>query len=104
MSAGTGRATDPRAEKLDETLKLRLAARDKELIARAARLAGEKPSAFIRASVMREAEQIVQAHEHTILPAADHDAFRAALASPPEPTEAAVAAARRSRRRMKHAG
>ena len=71
----------------------------KEMIQRAAALAGVDDSAFMVSAAYQSALATIAAHERTQLQAADHQAFFAALDNPPEPAEALKAAFNRHRAR-----
>lgn len=78
---------------------LRLDARAKRLLERAASYEARSISDFVLANAVQAAERVIQAHERTTLSATDWEAFQAALLDPPEPNEAMKAAARRYRER-----
>ncbi|HEX8694730.1 MAG TPA: DUF1778 domain-containing protein [Longimicrobium sp.] len=67
----------------------------KRLIERAARYSGETVTSYALSALVRDARQVVQAHELTILSDRDRDRFLALLDDPPEPNEALRRAARR---------
>lgn len=83
-------------------LDLRLEARDKERISRAAALRGMGVSAFVRDTVLREAEAAIAAEGMVTLSEEESRRFLAALDAPFEPNprlrEAMDAAARLARR------
>lgn len=78
---------------------LRLDARAKRLLERAATYEARSISDFVLANAVQAAERVIQAHERTTLSATDWEAFQAALLDPPEPNERMKAAARRYRER-----
>jgi len=83
-----------------ERMHFRTKAAIKEAIQRAAALSGVDDSTFTMSAALREAERVIEAHEHTRIEDVDHAAFFAALESPDEPGEALVYAARRYRARV----
>lgn len=98
--------TDPTTtsdEKAHENLDIRVQPGVKASVAQAAKLQGVKVSTFVRAAIAREANRVLQDHQHTVLTAPDHETFLAALDAPPAPTDAAVAAVSRYRRRIQNA-
>ncbi len=69
-------------------LDLRLSARDRERIARAAALAGLPLAAFVRTAVLREADRTVAADSVATLSRAESKRFLAALGKPFSPNAA----------------
>ena len=69
-------------------LDLRLTARDRERIDRAAALAGLPVAAFVRSAVLREAERAVAAESTATLSQAESKRFLAALERPFAPNAA----------------
>jgi len=69
-------------------LDLRLTARDRARIDRAAALAGLPVASFVRSAVLREAERTVAAESTATLSAAESKRFRAALGKPFSPNAA----------------
>jgi uncharacterized protein (DUF1778 family) len=67
----------------------------KSLIERAARYSGETVTSYAISALVRDARQVVQAHELTVLSDRDRDRFLALLDNPPEPNEALRRAAGR---------
>lgn len=63
-------------------LDLRLSARDRERLDRAAALAGLPLATFVRTAVLREADRTVAAESAVTLSAAESKRFLAALAKP----------------------
>ncbi len=78
---------------------LRLDARSKRLLERAASYQETTISDFVLANAVRAAERVIESHERITLTAADWDVFYDALISPPRPNETLKAAARRYRER-----
>ena len=83
-----------------ERMHFRTKAPIKSTIQRAAALSGVDDSTFTMSAALREAERIIDAHEHTRLEEVDHAAFFAALDAPSEPGEALVDAAERYKARV----
>jgi uncharacterized protein (DUF1778 family) len=69
-------------------LDLRLSARDRERIARAASLVGLPLAAFVRTAVLREADQTVAAESVSTLSPSESRRFIAALSKPFAPNAA----------------
>jgi uncharacterized protein (DUF1778 family) len=82
-----------------DRMHLRLDAKSKRLLERAASYEETSISDFVLANAVRAAERVIQAHERVTLTAADWDVFYDALVNPPEPNEILKAAARRYRER-----
>ena len=72
----------------------------KSAIQRAAALSGVDDSTFTISAALREAERVIEVHEHTQLEDVDHASFFAALDAPAEPGEALVDAAERYKARV----
>lgn len=83
-----------------ERMHFRTKAPIKAAIQRAAALSGVDDSTFTMSAALREAERIIEAHEHTRIQAVDHAAFFAALDAPAEPGEALIRAAERYKARV----
>ncbi|KZK78084.1 hypothetical protein PsW64_03722 [Pseudovibrio sp. W64] len=83
-----------------ERMNFRTKAPIKAAIQHAAALSGVDDSTFTMSAALREAERVIEAHEHTRLEAVDHAAFTAALETPPDPNEALVTAAKRYKTRV----
>jgi len=74
----------------------RLSPADRARIERAAELAGEPPSAFVRAAAEDRADQVLRAHDAvTTVPPEFFDELIAALDAPARPNERLVAAGAR---------
>jgi len=73
-------------ERSSERMNFRTKPRIKQAIQRAAALAGVDDSVFTMNAAYKSAMETIAAHERTALQPVDHQAFFAALASPPEPT------------------
>jgi uncharacterized protein (DUF1778 family) len=67
---------------------------------RAAALSGVDDSTFTMSAALREAERVIEVHEHTHLHEVDHAAFFAALDAPAEPADALLEAANRYKARV----
>jgi uncharacterized protein (DUF1778 family) len=78
---------------------LRLDARTKRTLERAAAYEEKSVSEFVLASATAAAERIIERHEVVTLPPADWDVFFDALVDPPEPNDVLKAAVRRFRGR-----
>ena len=78
----------PGDEPNSERMNFRTSARVKRTIRRAAALAGVDDTAFVVSAAYRSAMATIAAHETTALATIDHEAFFAALDTPPEPTQA----------------
>lgn len=63
-------------------LDIRLPVESKAQIETAAQLSGVKVSEFTRRSITERAEEVIAAHERTLLKPVDHAAFFAALDAP----------------------
>lgn len=83
-----------------ERMNFRTKAPIKAAIQRAAALSGVDDSTFTMSAALREAERVIEAHEHTRLESVDHAAFFAALEAPSEPGKALLAAAERYKARV----
>jgi uncharacterized protein (DUF1778 family) len=75
-------------------LDLRIAPDEKELIARAAAVAGSNTTDFVRSSVLAAARETIRTHEVIKLTAEGSRVFVDALIDPPEPNEHLRALAR----------
>lgn len=85
-TAGVGR---------DERLDARVTREEKEMIETAASLSGTSASDFIRMATRQAALSTIREHEILTLNEEGRRVFVNALLNPPEPTEKAMAAARR---------
>lgn len=88
------------AEIKRDRMHLRLDARAKRKLERAAAYEEITVSEFVLANALAAAERIIDSHEKITLQAADWDAFYDALVNPPEPNERLREAARRYRERV----
>lgn len=88
------------ADRKRDRVHLRLDARAKRTLERAASYEDTTVSDFVLAHAVRAAEQVIEAHEQITLTAADWDVFYDALLNPPEPNQALKDAARRYRERV----
>ena len=79
---------------------LRLDARTKHKLERAAAYEETTVSRFVLANAVAAAERVIEAREKIVLPATDWDAFHNALLNPPAPNAALRRAARRYRERV----
>lgn len=87
------------AEVKRDRIHLRLDARAKRALERAAAYEETSVSDFVLANAVAAAERIIDSHEKIALSAPDWDVFYDALISPPEPNEKLKEAARRYRER-----
>ncbi len=78
-----------------ERLAMRVPADLKEKYERAAELRGETFSGWAKNVLDEAAERQIRAHEFTSMALSDRIAFMEAALNPPEPTEAAINAAKR---------
>lgn len=83
-----------------ERLSVRIRPNSKTLLERASFLSGRSLSDFIVDSAIREAERTIDAHGRIALDREQSRAFADALLDPPAPTEKAVRAARRHKKRI----
>ena len=79
---------------------LRLDAKAKRKLERAAAYEETTVSRFVLANAVAAAERVIEARERIVLPATDWDAFRRVLLDPPAPNAALRRAARRYRERI----
>ena len=89
------------AESRRARVHLRVDARSKRTLERAAAYEDTTVSRFVVRNAVAAAERVIEAHERVILPATDWDAFHDALLHPPEPNTALRRAARRYRDRIR---
>ena len=82
-----------------DRIHLRLDARTKRKLERAAAYEEKTVSDFVLANAAAAAERVISEHEKVILSAADWEAFYDALVNPPEPNARLKEAARRHRER-----
>ena len=83
-----------------ERVNLRLDAKSKRKLERAATYEETTVSRFVLSNAISAAERVIEAHERTVLPATDWDAFHEALLNPPAPNLALRQAARRYLKRI----
>jgi Uncharacterized protein conserved in bacteria len=88
------------AEVKRDRMHLRLDARAKRTLERAAAYEETSVSDFVLANAIAAAERVIGSHEKVTLSARDWDVFYDALISPPEPNEKLKEAARRYRERV----
>ncbi|HEX8554485.1 MAG TPA: DUF1778 domain-containing protein [Sphingomonas sp.] len=74
-------------ERSSERMNFRTEPRIRQTIQRATALAGVDDSVFTMNAAYRSAMEMIAAHERTVLKSADHEAFFAALDTPPQPTD-----------------
>lgn len=84
-------------ERNSARMNFRTKPRIKETIQKAAALSGVDDSVFTMNAAYRSAMDTIAAHERTALQPVDHEAFFAALNTPPAPTERLRAAFARHR-------
>ena len=77
---------------------LRIDARSKRKLERAAAYEETTVSRFVLGNAVSAAERVIEANERVVLPATDWDAFHDALLDPPAPNAALRRAARRYRK------
>ena len=87
------------AEPKHERVHLRLDARSKRKLERAAAYEETTLSRFVLGNAVAAAERVIEARERLVLPATDWNAFHGALLDPPAPNPALRRAARRCRER-----
>ena len=83
-----------------DRMHLRLDARTKRKLERAAAYEETTVSDFVLANAVAAAERIIDSHEKITLSERDWDVFYDALVNPPEPNETLREAARRYRQRV----
>ena len=83
-----------------ERLALRVPSALKEKYARAAELRGETFSGWAKHVLDEAADRQIREHEFTTMALADRIAFMEAVLAPPEPTSAALEAAKRYKQRF----
>jgi uncharacterized protein (DUF1778 family) len=83
-----------------DRMHLRLDAKTKRKLARAAAYEQTSISDFVLGQAMAAADRVIEAHEKVTLSAADWDAFFEALMNPPEPNKKLRAAVHRYRERV----
>lgn len=94
MATSTRRKQDPERELKNERIELRVASSAKLVIQRAMAVSGLTAGDL----AYEGARRVLDEHERMVLVGADREAFLAAVANPPEPTERLVAALRRHRK------
>jgi uncharacterized protein (DUF1778 family) len=88
------------AEAKRDRMHLRLDAKTKRKLERAAAYEETSISDFVLENAVAAAERVIDSHEKISLSARDWDAFYDALLNPPEPNAALKKAARRYRERV----
>ncbi len=88
------------AETKHQRVHLRLDARSKRKLERAAAYEETTVSRFMLRNAVAAAERVIEARERIVLPATDWDAFHDVLLDPPAPNAALRKAARRYRERI----
>ena len=83
-----------------DRMHLRLDAKTKRKLERAAAYEETSVSDFVLTNAVAAAERVIDAHEKVLLSARDWDLFYEALTNPPEPSTALHEAARRYRERV----
>ena len=76
------------AEHKRDRMHLRLDARSKRKLERAASYANKSVSEFVLANAVEAAEKVIGEHEKMVLSDRDRDVFFEAILDPPEPNEA----------------
>jgi uncharacterized protein (DUF1778 family) len=87
------------AEAKRDRMQLRLDAKTKRKLERAAAYQATSVSDFVLANAAAAAERVIDEHEKVVLSARDWDIFMKALIDPPKPNRALVQAVRRYRER-----
>jgi uncharacterized protein (DUF1778 family) len=95
------RAMSQSAELKRDRMHLRLDAKAKRTLERAAAYQETSVSDFVLATAVAAAEKVIDSHEKVTLSAPDWDDFYDALINPPEPNEKLKEAARRYRERVR---
>jgi len=88
------------AEIKKDRMHLRLDAKAKRTLERAAAYEETSVTDFVLANAVAAAERVINAHEKVTLSAKDWDVFYDALVNPPEPNDKLKEAARRYRARV----
>jgi len=88
------------AEAKRDRMHLRLDAKAKRILERAAAYEATSVSDFVLANAVAAAERVIESHETVLLSAPDWDAFHEALLHPPAPNDRLKEAARRYRARF----
>ena len=88
------------AEAKRDRMHLRLDAKAKRTLERAAAYAETSVTDFVLANAVAAAERVINSHEKISLSARDWDVFYDALINPPKPNEKLKKAARRYRERV----
>lgn len=83
-----------------DRMHLRLDAKTKRKLERAAAYEETTVSDFVLTNAVAAAERVIESHEKVVLSAQDWDVFYDALVNPPEPNERLREAARRYRERV----
>jgi uncharacterized protein (DUF1778 family) len=91
---------DRTGEAKRDRMHLRLDAKAKRKLERAAAYEEMSVSDFVLTNAVAAAERVIDSHEKITLSARDWDIFYDALINPPEPNERLKAAARRYRQRI----
>jgi uncharacterized protein (DUF1778 family) len=89
----------PAAETKQDRMHLRLDAKTKRTLERAAAYAETTLSDFVLGNAVKAAERMIRSRERVTLSPVDWDVFHEALLNPPEPNAALRTAARRYRER-----
>lgn len=90
----------PTADVKRDRMHLRLDAKTKRKLERAAAYEESTVSDFVLTNAVAAAERVIESHEKVTLSATDWDVFFDALINPPEPNEKLKQAARRYRERV----
>jgi uncharacterized protein (DUF1778 family) len=91
----------PAETRSDAGLEFRLNRREKSLIEKAARYAGQSVSDFATTTLVQRAQQLVEQRNLRVLTDRDRDIFLAMLDGPPRPNAALHRAAKRFRARRR---
>jgi uncharacterized protein (DUF1778 family) len=86
-----------RAAGKSKRIEARVTDHEKELVERAAAIAGRSITDFVVSSALEKAAETIRSHQIMTLSARDSEAFVNAILNPPAPTERQLAAVRRYR-------
>lgn len=90
------------AEQKTSRIEIRVDRKAKELAEKAAALLGQSLSSFIVSRMVADAQQVIDAHQRTLLSLADWERFHKILRNPPAPNAALRKAARRYKETVTH--
>ena len=90
------------AEQKTSRIEIRVDRKAKKLAEKAAALLGQSLSSFIVSRMVADAQQVIDAHQRTLLSLADWERFQKILRNPPAPNAALRKAARRYKETVTH--